>query len=172
MPIIKSKNFILREYRKGDEKSLIENINDRYIYDMTSRIPHPYKLKDARKFINKCIKLRRQKKKTAVYFAIDINGEVIGGIGIDSIEIYKGEIGYWIGRKYRNKGIATKAVKLMTDFGFKKLRLKRIYAHVLPKNKASDRVLEKNSYEFEGLLRKHHIKNGKLIDAELYAKIK
>jgi len=46
--IIKSKRFILRDYRKGDEKSLQKNINDLDIYRYTSRIPYPYKIKDGK----------------------------------------------------------------------------------------------------------------------------
>ena len=60
----------------------------------------------------------------------------------------------------------------MTDFGFRKMKLKRIYATVFTKNKVSVRVLEKNKYKFEGLMKKYHLKNGELIDAILYAKTK
>lgn len=66
----------------------------------------------------------------------------------------------------------TEVVKLMTAFGFKKLRLVRITAHVFSKNKASARILEKNGYKLEGILRKHNLKDGKFSDAFLYAKTK
>ena len=66
----------------------------------------------------------------------------------------------------------TEAVRIMTSIGFKKLNLKRTYASVFSKNKASARVLEKNKYKFEGLMKNYHMKDGKLIDALLYAKVK
>lgn len=46
--IIKSKKFILRPYKKWDEKSLQKNINDKDIYRYTLRIPYPYTMKDAK----------------------------------------------------------------------------------------------------------------------------
>ncbi|MFH0868271.1 MAG: GNAT family protein [Candidatus Woesearchaeota archaeon] len=168
--IIKSKKFILRPYRKGDEESLIKNINDKVIYRYTCNIPYPYKQKDAKQWIARCKK--RNKKKTEINFAIDINRKVVGGAGFLNIENHKAEIGYWLGKKYWGKGIVTEAVKLVTNFGFKKLHLKRIYATVFLKNKASARVLEKNGYKREGIMRKFHLKDGKFLDAILYAKVK
>ena len=168
MIIIKSKRFILRPLTKGDENALIRNINDRYVYKYTLRIPHPYTLRHAKQWINSA----KKKDKTKINFAIDIDGEVVGGIGLNDIEKHKSDIGYWLGRKYWNKGIMTEAIKIVTNFGFNELKLRRIYAYVNVKNKASAQVLENNGYELEGLLRKYYLKDGKLMDALLYAKVK
>ena len=171
--IIKANKFILRSYRKGDEKSLVENINDKNVSKFMSTVPFPYKLKDARFWINRSRKLENKKIKNEIHFAIDITGKVVGGIGLMHIEkAHKAEIGYWIGRNYWNIGIMTNVVKLMSDFGFKKLKLKRIYAKVFLKNKASAKVLEKNGFRLEGLMRKEMTKKDKLYDAYLYSKLK
>ena len=74
--IIKNKNFTLRPYRKGDEFSLQKNINDKSIYRYTLRIPFPYTLKDAKKWIGECINALKKKKKEKIVFAIEIDGEV------------------------------------------------------------------------------------------------
>ena len=87
-------------------------------------------------------------------------------------ECHKAQIGYWIARKLWNKGIMTNAVRIITEFGFKKLKSKRISANVFLPNKASVRVLEKNNYKLERILRKYHLKDGKLIDALVFAKTK
>mgnify|MGYP001582301576 CR=1 FL=1 len=171
MIVIKSKKFVLRSFKKGDEKSLQKNINDKDIYKYTLRIPYPYTMKDAKKWVNSYLKLKGKKKKTKIMFAIDINGEVAGVIGFDPIENHKAEIGYWLAKKYWSQGIMTEAVELVTKFGFQRIKLKRITAPVFSKNKASARVLEKNGYKFEGLLRKHYFKDEKFIDALLYAKV-
>ena len=170
--IIKSKRFVLRPCRKEDGKSLIENINDKTIYKNTSTIPYPYTKKDFRGWIKKNEKLKKEKKKTVVHFTIDVNGEAIGGVGIDHIDGYKGEVGYWIGSRFRNKGIITEAVKLVTNFGFKKLKLTRIYARIFSKNTASIKVMEKNGYKFEGRMIKAFLKDKKFMDVLMYAKIK
>ena len=170
--IIKSKKFLLRPIVRSDKKSLIRNINDRYIYKYTLTIPYPYTSKDADKWIRHCLNLKRKKKLTEVNFVIDIDGNLIGGIGLTKIEKHKAEIGYWIGKKHRNKGVISEAIKLVTSFAFKKLRVVRVYARINPKNKASARVLEKNGYKFEGIMRKNILKDGEFIDGASYAKVR
>ncbi len=170
--IIKSKRFIIRSFKKGDEKSLQKNINDRGISRFITNIPYPYKLKDAKTWINHCTKISKSRNKKEVIFALDINGEVVGGVGLSNIEIHKAEIGYWLARKLQNRGFMTEALRLVTNFGFNELKLKRIYATVDPKNNASIQVLEKNKYKREGLLRKLNHKNGRFLDRLMYAKIK
>ena len=171
MTIIRLKKFILRPYKKGDEASLRRNINNKKIYRNTLVIPYPYTPKHAKDWTRKNLKEAKKKKPTTVNFVIDIRGEVAGAVGFHRIEEHKAEIGYWLAEKYWNKGIMTMAVKLATKFGFNKLRLKRIYATVFPYNKASMRVLEKNGYKFEGVLRKYHKKDNKFLDAHFYAKV-
>ena len=172
MTIIKSKKFILRPFKRGDESSLKENINSKKIYQNTLNIPYPYTLKDARDWIAKNLKEMKKRKPNMINFAIDINGEVVGGIGLNKIEGHKAEIGYWLAEKYWGQGVMTQAVKLVTEFGFKKLKLKRIYAYVFSWNKASMKVLEKAGYKLEGILRKDVKKNNKFIDTYLFAKVK
>ncbi|MBL7056052.1 GNAT family N-acetyltransferase [Candidatus Woesearchaeota archaeon] len=167
MTIIKSKGFVLRPFKKTDEESLVENINDSLIYRYTCRIPHPYTRKDANKFITEIIK---EKGETA--FAIDIQGKVVGCVGLHNIKKHKAEIGYWLGEKYWGKGIVSVAVKLVTKYAFGKLKVSRVYAPIFKQNKASARVLEKNGYKLEGILRKDHVKDGKFIDLKMYAKVK
>ena len=109
--------------------------------------------------------------KNELNFAIDINGKVVGSIGFNKIDKHKAELGYWLGEKYWRQGIMTSAVKLLTKYAFKELGLKRIYAYIFSFNRASRRVLEKSGYKYEGRLRKNVLKDGKLIDELLFAKI-
>ncbi len=170
--IIKTAKFILRPYKKGDEESLARNINDKTIYRSTLRIPYPYTLKDAKEWIKKNLKDGRKKKPDEINFVIDINGEVAGGIGLSEIKDHQAEVGYWVASKYRNKGIITLALRKVTKFGFEKIKLRRIYACVFSLNKASMKVLKKNGYKLEGILRKEIKKGNKLLDNHLFAKVK
>lgn len=62
---------------------------------------------------------------------IDIKDEVAGGVGIHEIKYrHKANFGYWLAKKYRNQGIMTKAVKIVSDFAFKEFKLRRLYANV------------------------------------------
>lgn len=174
VPILKSRLFVLRPFRKGDEESLHRNINDRAIYRFTLRIPYPYTARHAKQWVSLNVKRsqRRLSTLTDIHFAIDIGGEVVGGVGLSGIAGHKAEIGYWLAKHQRGRGIVTEAVKLASRFGFKRLKLRRIYAGVFPHNMASIRVLEKAGFEREGLLRKSRLKNGKLLDELLYAKVR
>jgi [ribosomal protein S5]-alanine N-acetyltransferase len=169
---IKAKKFTLRPFRKGDEFSIVKHINDRVVSRNTLSIPYPYTLQDAKKWLAKTLKNYKKKDLAALSFAIDIDGKAVGSIGFSSISGHKASFGYWLGRKYWNNGIMTEAIKLATDFGFSKLKLKRIYARVYPFNKPSMRVLEKNKFKREGTLEKEVKKKGKFLDAHLYAKVK
>ncbi len=172
VPTIKIKKFILRPYKKKDQASLAKNINYKKIYRNTLRIPYPYTLRDANGWIEKNLEEHKKKKPDKINFAIDINGEIVGGIELGGIEEHQAELGYWLTPKYHNKGIMTLALKKITKYGFEKLKLKRIYACVFPFNEASKRVLEKNGYKLEGILRKEIKKDNKLLDDCLYAKVR
>jgi len=66
----------------------------------------------------------------------------------------------------------TKAVNLITEFGFRHLDIIRIYTGVFEYNKSSQRVFEKCGYIKEAVFRKALCKNNKIYDEIKYAKIK
>ena len=170
---ITTKDFILRPFKKGDEFSLAKNINDRGIIRNTLIPFYPYKLKNAKDWVKKNLGENKKKNPKMINFVIDISGEVVGSVGFSRIEErHQALLGYWLAKKYWNKGIMTKAVKLITKFGFKKLGFKRIYADVLYFNKSSMRVLEKAGFQLEGILRKSIKKGNRFIDNYLFAKVK
>lgn len=171
---IKTKNFILRPYKKEDEFSLFKNINDKEISRNMLDVPYPYSLKIARNLVNRKIEESKTKKPEAISFVIDVNGEVAGGITLDMKPFSAAELSIWLGKNYRGKGIATLATKLVTDYCFKKLKLVRVYALIFPFNKASIHVMEKAGYQCEGRLRKNsqRLGKGKFFDDLMYAKIR
>lgn len=169
--IIKSKKFILRPCKKTDLNSLVTSLNNKNVTKFMSRVPYPYAINDGKKWIRRCIQKNKKRKKAI--FAVEIDGEVTGSVGLDPIKKnHKAEIGYWLSEQHWNKGIISEALRIVTDYGFIKLRLRRIQAHVFKQNKPSARILEKNGYKKEGLLKKYFYKNGAYSDAYLYAKTK
>ena len=52
---------------------------------MVSSIPHPYKIKDAKYWIDKCKKRERKKPRTSYEFCIGLkpNNNLIGGIRVN-----------------------------------------------------------------------------------------
>ena len=81
------------------------------------------------------------------------------------------EIGYWLGEPFWGRGIATAALRALTDYAFANHDIVRLDAGVFEWNPASMRVLEKVGYVLEGRLRKSVTKDGQTIDGFLYAKV-
>ena len=162
--------YRLRPFRRGDEPSIARHINDRRIERYTLNIPHPYTLKDARHWVDFNRKLDRAAKRVQLNLAIALEGEVIGGIGLFRMNGHSAELGYWLGVKYWGRGIVTGAVRTLTAYAMKSLKLRRVYAKVFPANKASARVLEKCAYKYEGRLVKDAVKRGRARDGLLFAR--
>lgn len=88
---------------------------------------------------------------------------IIGMVGLNNIvwgAFRSAFLGYKLDGDLTGQGYMTEAVAAVTDFAFSQLRLHRIEANVMPRNRASLRVLEKNGYENEGLSRYYLNING------------
>lgn len=169
----KKKKFKLRPVKKGDEMAVYKNINNKKIIDNLSVVPYPYALKDAQAWVKRCLKRQAAKVVTDFILVIDIDGEVVGSVGLHRIaKNHKAEIGYWLAEQHWGKGIMTEVVKLMDKTGRKKFGLKRIYAGVFSYNIGSKRVLEKCGFEFEGVQKKEVKKGKKYIDTFRMAKVR
>ncbi|HEU4403612.1 MAG TPA: GNAT family protein [Candidatus Polarisedimenticolia bacterium] len=160
----------IRSWRLADAPSLARHANGRGVWlNVRDRFPHPYTLADADRWIRRAVETTPETQ-----FAIVV-GEAVGGIGLEpktDVERRSAEIGYWLGEPFWGRGIATEAVRAMTDFAFTHFDLCRLEALVFEWNPASARVLEKAGYQLEGRLRKSVLKDGRMIDSLLYAIIR
>ena len=159
---------VLRPWAAGDEPSLVRHANNYKIWrNVRDSIPHPYTLADAKKWI-----AFTQRQDPQTFFAIEVRNEAVGGIGLErksDIERCSAEIGYWLGEDVWGKGIATAAVRALSNYGIEVLCLSRIFAVPFAHNLASIRVLEKAGYVREGVMRRSAIKKGVILDLVLYA---
>jgi [ribosomal protein S5]-alanine N-acetyltransferase len=163
----------LTEIRHSDREAFVEYLNDREIYRCTCRIPFPYAAADADKFLG-IIDDMTVKYGHPVNFAIrNSAGALLGGCGFEGLAYgHKAEIGYWVARPFWGQGIATAAVRAACEYAFAEWKLVRIHAYVFDFNLGSARVLEKNGFQFEGLLSKHLLKGTEFIDCKLYALVR
>ena len=161
------KRIILRPLRKTDAQDIYKNIQDKRIAKYTLHVPWPYTLKHAHQFIEKSQEHR--KKQTEYTWGIELNKEIVGVISLMRIshEHQKAEMGYWLGKGCRSKGIMTEAGKLVLKFGFKKMKLNKIYAFTFTDNPCSKRVMQKLKMKQEGLMRADVKRHGKFRD-DLY----
>lgn len=158
----------LRPYQIGDAEDLYKILsNPNFTYFKSS----PKSLADEIRYINECIE--NFKNGTFYNYAIVLNGEVIGGIGVKVFthRNYIGELGYFLEERHWGKGIISQALKTMEDICFEFIGLTRLEIIMQPKNTSSERVAIKNGYEKEGLLKKViKDKEGNLKDVYLYSK--
>ncbi|MEW6467879.1 MAG: GNAT family protein [Bacteroidota bacterium] len=170
-----SKDLSLSPHTKDDISGWLTYLNDRALYRGTLMIPYPYRKADALAFLrlNQGLKARHGRE---MNFAIrDSQGRMIGGIGFQGKYgkgSHKDEIGYWLGRPYRGRGIMTAVLKRFCSFAFEERKLSRIEATIFPFNIASMRLVERCGFRLEGRLRKAYLKNGRYIDGMLYAKVR
>ena len=82
-----------------------------------------------------------------------------------------GEIAYVVDPAKRGRGIAAAAVRLLSEWVFAELDLKRLQLSIHPDNHASHRVAEKAGYQFEGTLRSVKTIRGVRVDGDLYSRL-
>lgn len=84
----------------------------------------------------------------AAYFLVDKNNNF-------------GEIEYCIGSAFQGKGYATEACKAVIRYGFEKIGFNRVQICCRPANKASNKVIDKCGFTYEGTLRDFFYRDGK-----------
>src|SRR5918995_415078 len=160
-PQLSGKSVNLRELSMDDATTIVILMSyeiSKYLYG----VPHPYKIDDALNFIKSSYKnfcLRN-----GITFGIEYkntlesNLSLAGTIGIKEIDYVnkKANIGYWIGKQYQGKGIATECIKLIVNYAFNILELEEISAYVFTDNNPSIRVLEKNRFVKTSEVNEYH----------------
>ena len=159
-PRLGTRRLVLRSVTLADAGRVRVLAGDPEVALMTSNIPYPYEVGRAAAWIRACEELQAEGLRYA--FALDLGGE--GLIGVCSLQVEpdqgRAELGYWLGRSWWGQGFMTEAVRAVVAFGFERLELRRIFAHHLPENPASGRVMQKVGMAPEGILRRHILHRG------------
>lgn len=137
------KNFRFTAHVKGDDvlKKFIRNQIDR---------------KPADGFINLVLFDKSDPKKT-----------YIGSVGLKNIDLenQNAELTIVIGDKnYRGRGFGQEALFIICKYGFKKLKLHKIFLHVTSHNKPAIKAYEKFGFVHEGTKRDHILQNKTYFD--------
>ena len=158
----------VRTWRESDLESLVRAANDAAVArNLRDRFPHPYETAHGAAFLKTVAQ-----RPIETLWAIALDGSAIGGIGLElghDVERVSAEIGYWLGRPFWGRGLATAALRAVTDFAFAEFELTRIFALPFESNAGSIRVLEKAGYVLEGRLRQSAIKHGQILNQRIYA---
>jgi RimJ/RimL family protein N-acetyltransferase len=174
LPTLSGQLTTLRKLAMSDAQSVQSNANDPEIARYLPRLPHPYTMDEARKWIATTYRLARQDK--AYNFGIEDrkSGRIVGMIGLRNInrQDKNAEVGYWVGKSSQGRGYATEALRLTLSFAFRQLRLVRVYAVVHQRNTSSVRLLEKSGFVREGTWRKASFLNRRWHDVYSYGILK
>lgn len=146
--------------------------NRAYLREYLSFIDYVTEVEHETQFIK--MMLSRQAEGTGRLFLIFINGSLQGTIDLHAIsnEHKKAEIGYWISESYSGKGITTKAVRAICDFGFNTLDLNKISLIADTENKGSNKVALKSGFTFVCTDIEDIMHYGTLRDMNRYALLK
>jgi RimJ/RimL family protein N-acetyltransferase len=158
-------DLVLRPWTEDDVPALVAGCNDPEIAHWIPTIPHPYTDADALAFI------RGEVRGDHEALAIEVNGNVVGGIGIGvNTNDYRGRIGYWVAASTRGRGVATRALRVLSRHALDVRGLQRVDLITDPDNIASQRVAEKVGFEREGVLRAHlRHPDGRVRDSVLFS---
>jgi len=158
----------LRNWKLTDAAALQHNAdNPKISTNLFDRFPSPYTIEAAEAWVE-----RWQDQDPIINFAITINDEVIGGIGLEfRQDVYRQTplMGYWLAEQHWGKGIMPEAVMLVVDYAFKNLEVIAIVANVFSKNPASMRVLEKSGFIKRGMIPQSAFKHGEILDEYVFS---
>ena len=108
-----------------------------------------------------------------INWAITLKGSdtMIGFIGHYRIqwENFRSEVGYMLSPDFQGQGIATEAVHLVTEYGFKEMKMHSLEAIIDPDNIASAKVLEKSKFVKEAHFKENEFYDGKFLDSVVYS---
>jgi RimJ/RimL family protein N-acetyltransferase len=161
---------------EADIPAFLKHLEDKEISDCTF-IPFPYTEADAKSYINLC----REREKAFGHplgFAIrNKKGELIGsmayhGKNTHPASLHKDELGYWMAKEYRGKGVMAAALNALIKYGEEVRGLSRFEAPIFSFNIASEKLLLKCGFKHEGVMKNAYLKNGKYVDAKMFALVK
>ena len=171
-PKLETKRLILDAFSMQQKDDLFEIFSsekamefyDMDPYQMPEQVIELVELMDA-----------RLKNKTGLRWGLYLkeNKKLIGTCGYNHfVENGKGNLGYDLNVDYWGNAYSTEAVKAIVEFGHSQLNIHRIEAMVSPGNVGSEKVLLKNNFSKEGVLRQTNFFRGKYQDQILYSHIR
>ena len=161
---------VLRAWRPIDLNSLVANASHADVSrGLRDRFPYPYTGDDGRAWLARAV------DESDRAWAIEIDGLAVGGVSLhpgSDVHRHSAELGYWIGRRFWNRGIMSTILVRFAPEAMVAFRLHRLFAAVYANNPASARVLEKADFAREGVQKSAVVKRGELLDLIVYARVR
>ena len=100
---------------------------------------------------------------------------LMGAITLDNIRFGPSQsatLGYWLGEEFTGQGYMTEAIKHLVTYAFTDLDISRIEAATLEENEASQRILIRSGFRYEGVAQSYLQINGRWRRHKLYANLR
>lgn len=142
MVTLTTERLVLRPFRRSDAPEFTHFAGDWAVASMTSDIPYPLTQTQAMAWL--------KPGRGEVRFAIDLEGQLIGGAGYYRRRSGAAELGFWLGRPWWGCGYATEATRTIVRYGLKTRKLPGFTSSHFVDNWASAAVLRKLGFEAVG----------------------
>ena len=139
-----------------------------------TRIPQPYGEEDARGWLEQEAALRSRGEQLGLLVVGADDDRLLGSVGVVHFDWTEErcELGYWVAREARGRGLASGAVTVLTAWIFKALPIDRVQICAEPENTGSRRVAERAGFTFEGVLRSYILNKGTRRDMAMYSRLR
>jgi RimJ/RimL family protein N-acetyltransferase len=137
-----------------------------------TRVPEPVPPGFARTWLDRYEEGRRYGSREA-FAIVDEDGSFLGLALAPRIEreARTAELGYVVAPAARGRGVATEALRRLTEWAFGELGMLRLELLISVENGASKRVAGRCGYVCEGVLRSLHVKQGVHEDTEVWSRL-
>lgn len=157
-----------------DERHLValgEMVDDPELLRFT-RVPEPVPPDFARTWLDRYEEGRRDGSREA-FAIVDEDGAFLGLALAPRIEhdARTAELGYVVAPAARGRGVATEALRRLTEWALEELGMLRLELLISVDNVASKRVAERCGYVREGVLRSLHVKQDIFEDTEIWSRL-
>jgi RimJ/RimL family protein N-acetyltransferase len=100
-------------------------------------------------------------------------GDFLGMAALVTLDMEgrEAEAGYIVAPQARGRGVAGRALTLLSDWALRDLGLERVELRITVENEPSIRVAEKCGFVREGVLRSVHFKQGRRSDVAVYSRL-
>jgi RimJ/RimL family protein N-acetyltransferase len=158
-------SVVLRLFDDHDLPRLLEAARDPDIPRLTN-LPVLESEEWARAWLERVAELWRDGERATFAVADAASDELLGSVGLRIVD-GNGQIGYWVLEAARGRGIATRALRLLCEWGFER-GFPRLQLLTELGNEASQRVAERAGFRREGLLRSYFELKGRRADGIMF----
>ena len=139
-----------------------------------TRVPHPAPEGYGSVWVERYTRGRDEGTNAGFAIVDSESGDFLGFVALVrlDLETQEAEAGYIIASRARGRGVATRGLRVLTDWAFAEFPLERIELFIDVANPASEVVAQRCGYTREGVLRWTYLKPGLRSDTIVYSKLR